>query len=101
MARKQKQKTESVAEKNEIAIWEARRIIDRTPLCALLDRVQVLKLEGVPGDPALAAVDPPEKIWLNPYGRKPTSASSWAQVICHMLLPLALNHAARREERDP
>lgn len=112
MARKQnKTPTLSQYRKNEMAIAEAKRWITNSPLGALLSLVQIELCQGLPDDPKMGAVDPINRvIYLNPYfdpKRKISPQQSdfswggWTDALAHLLLHLGLNHAARREDREP
>lgn len=81
---------------NRFAIARGREIVARTPLASLLSlaKIEITSDFADAVDPAAAI------IYLNPYG-KARDEHHWAGVIGHMLLHLGLNHAARREERDP
>jgi predicted metal-dependent peptidase len=99
--RRQKSDAEERRERNRAAIWEARRTLGASPLARLFGAVTVQETPGEEGDPETAAVDPVQGvIWVN-LRRKTHDGGHWARVLGHMLLHLGLNHAARREEREP
>ncbi|MFN3650220.1 MAG: DUF2201 family putative metallopeptidase [Armatimonadota bacterium] len=102
MARKNRKSDEQERRaRNRHAVWEAQRILGRSALSGLLREVTVQECPGEPGDPETAAVDPTTgTVWVNLY-RRAMEPEAWAAVLGHMLLHLGLNHAARREEREP
>ena len=87
---------------NRRAINEAQQTVARSALGSLLRAVRVTEWAQEEGAPEIAAIDPVEKIlYLNQRCPKVRSRDEWASTIGHLLLHLGLNHAARREEREP
>src|SRR3989442_15113352 len=92
-------------QRNRYRISEARRTLVLSPLRTLLEAVRIQECDGVEGDPETAAVDPAAGVlWVNPHHRLrrgEASEADWTTVLGHLLLHLGLNHAARREDREP
>src|SRR3954452_24107488 len=90
----------------QAAILEGRRMVAESPLRLLLSIVSLQECAGVEGDPEAGCVDPAAAvIRVNPHSPHregyPRGAEDWAALLGHMLLHLGLNHAARREDREP
>jgi predicted metal-dependent peptidase len=89
-------------ERTRARIWGARGRLERSILGPLLEHVTVGECEGKEGEPQIAAVDPAAgTVWLNPHHRGELGEPEWTFILAHQLLHLGLNHAARREHRDP
>jgi predicted metal-dependent peptidase len=107
MARKETIKeTQTRLQRSRYSIEQARRKLTGTPLGPLLSLVRMEECADTDRDPQVGAVDPVNGVLLvNPHhvthGRHPLSQDEWTYVLAHLLLHLGLNHAARREERDP
>jgi len=89
--------------KTRAHIEHARRRLARSLLGPLLANVRVFEVEDpTSGFPYLACVDPNEGyVWLNPHTRPELGEAEWTFLLGHQLLHLGLNHAARREGREP
>ena len=105
MARKQKEtKKETRLERTRRHIEGAQRRLQRSLLQPLLSHVTIAECDGKDEnkDPLLACVDPEQGVaWLNPHRRQELGEPEWTFVLAHQLLHLGLNHAVRREKRDP
>src|SRR6476646_10646216 len=107
MARKETLKeAQSRLQRSRMNLQRAQRTLSGTPLGPLLALVRVEECTDTDRDPQVAAVDPVAGVLIaNPYhmthGHHPLSEDEWVYVLAHLLLHLGLNHAARREERDP
>ena len=108
MPSKQKQSKESSATRcrtSQNRIYWAQSEIVRSALGPLFSGLTV---EEAGGDtrPSIGAADPVKGIlFVNPWFVGPRNRlleqSEWQYVLAHLALHLALNHAARREDRDP
>ncbi len=88
-------------QRNHYAIREAQWLVRRSALGPLLAAVTVEECVGIESDPEVACVDPAKGLLrLNPLASS-RGEESWAWAIAHLLLHLGLNHAARREDREP
>jgi len=108
-ARKPKQKAEDAAtrlQRARYAITEAQRRLAPTLLGGLMNAIKVEECDGLNPLPSIGAADPAnDRLYVNPWfvgqkGRAP-EADEWVHVLGHLALHLGLNHAARREDRDP
>ena len=104
-----KRNNESPAARLETArtrIYYAKQKPGETPLSALVAGLTIAEASDPEKRPAVGAADPlTGTIVLNPWflaaKNRPLEIVEWAYVIAHLSLHLALNHAARRGERDP
>lgn len=88
--------------KNKYAFTEAQRIVACSPLGQLLGAVTFEECTGTEGDPEVGTVEPERAvIRVNLRGKTARDGAAWAELIGHQLLHLGLNHAARRDDRDP
>lgn len=78
------------------------RRLSSSLLGPLLHNVYVVECEDSPQEPLLACVEStPGIIRLNPYRRQELDEAEWTFILAHQLLHLGLNHAVRRQDRDP
>jgi predicted metal-dependent peptidase len=108
MARKNDQRSKANRKEERLAktrahIEHARRRLSRSLLRPLLNNVRVFEVEeNNAGFPYLACVDPEHGfVWLNPHTRPELGEAEWTFILGHHLLHLGLNHAVRREGREP
>lgn len=98
----QKTPAEDRYQRNQYGFAEARRLVGLSPLGRLQGAVNWEECSGDAGEPEVAAIEPDKAlIRVNLRGKQVRDGAGWAEVLGHLLLHLGLNHAARREDRDP
>ena len=109
MASRNKTAKESSATRVQTArsrIYTAKQELTRTALGPLLNGLTVAEANDSDTRPSIGAADPVQGVlYVNPYfvgpRNRPLESAEWKYVIAHLALHLALNHATRREGRDP
>jgi predicted metal-dependent peptidase len=107
--KKQNQKkgmgAEELLQANRWNISFAQERLKDTPLALLAPSIKVEEVRGLAVPPSVGMADPATgTIFVNPHhSRKgrPLETHEWQCALGHLLLHLGLNHAARREDRDP
>lgn len=108
MARKQARK-ELSAQEIRTANWrassEALRQLSNGPLGRVCEKMKMEEAKGFNPPPTFGTLDSQTgTVYINLMalrGKNPLNASDWLPIIGHLTLHLALNHASRRENRDP
>jgi predicted metal-dependent peptidase len=108
MARKQT-KREPTAQEIRAANWraasEARRLLSDGPLSRVWEKAKLEEARGIDPVPAFGTVDAVQGIvYVNTMaqrGKRTLNTEEWMAIVGHLVLHLTLDHAARRENRDP
>jgi predicted metal-dependent peptidase len=106
---KRKQNSENPTERLETTRYRIRwaeQTIQNSVLGPVLHSLTVKEATDSETRPSIGTVDPVNGVlYLNPWFVGPKNRvleqREWEYVIAHLALHLALNHAARREDRDP
>ncbi len=109
MSSQRKKSNESPAERvknSQYRIHWAKEALARTDLRSLLSHLTVKEADNSTIRPAIGTADPVNGIlYVNPWYVGPRNRileqREWEYVLAHLALHLALNHAPRREGRDP